>query len=137
LTWCFESAYDENLSGYTLQHGCYFSPQNYLWASISVSYFGRSGDTWSYLLAASISKSWPDEDAAYQLDGSDSSGNGFGYSLEAVVEKRISKRWYPGLAADVQRTDFYGPNHLLMYAKLTFSDRWQPIEMTPAMPIPK
>jgi hypothetical protein len=86
LTWCFESAYDKNLSEYTLQHRSYFSPQNYVSASIPVSYFGRSGDTWSYLLAASTSKSWSDEDAPYQLGGSDSSGGGFGYSLEAVVE---------------------------------------------------
>jgi hypothetical protein len=128
--------YDKNLSEYTLQHGSYFSPQNYVSASIPVSYFGRSGDTWSYLLAASISHSWSDEDAPYQLGGSDSSGGGFGYSLEAAVEKRISKRWYLGLAADVQRADFYEPNHLLMYAKYTFSDRWQPIEMPPEVPIP-
>ena len=128
--------YDKNLSEFTLQHGAYFSPQNYLSLSIPVRYYGRSESEWSYLIGASISNSWSSEDAPYQLGGRSSSGGGFGYALEAAVEKRVSDRWYLGVAADVQRADFYEPNHIIMYAKYTFSDRWQPIWTPPEPPIP-
>lgn len=83
---------------------------------------------------------WPrsvtEEDAPYRLGGSDGSGGGFGYGLEAAVEKRIGKRWYLGLAADIQRADFYEPNHVLLYLRYTFQDRRQPIHRPPEPPIP-
>ena len=128
--------YDKNLSEFTLQHGAYFSPQNYLSLAIPLRYYGRSENEWSYLIGASISNSWSSEDAPHQLGGRSSSGGGFGYALEAAVEKRVSDRWYLGVAADVQRADFYEPNHIIMYAKYTFSDRWQPIWTPPEPPIP-
>jgi tetratricopeptide (TPR) repeat protein len=128
--------YDKNLSETTLRHGAYFSPQNYVSVSLPVRYYGRSGSTWSYLLAASVSNSWSSEDAPYLLGSGSSSGGGFGYALEAAIEKRVSDRWYVGLAADVQRADFYEPNHIVMYAKYTFTDRWQPIWTPPEPPIP-
>ena len=128
--------YDKNLSEDTLQHGSYFSPQNYISVSLPVRYFGRHGSKLSYLLGASISNSWSSEDAPYLLGTGSSSGGGFGYSIEAALEKRVSKRWYVGLAADIQRADFYEPNHVVMYAKYTFNDRWQPIWTPPEPPIP-
>jgi cellulose synthase operon protein C len=128
--------YDKNLSEVTLQHGSYFSPQNYVSVSLPVRYFGRHGPKWSYLLAASVSNSWSTEDAPYLLGSGSTSGGGFGYALEAALEKRVSKRWYVGLAADIQRADFYEPNHVVIYAKYTFTDRWQPIWTPPEPPIP-
>ncbi|MDF1693782.1 MAG: cellulose synthase subunit BcsC-related outer membrane protein [Zhongshania sp.] len=127
--------YGKNLSEYTLQHGAYFSPQNYLSLSIPVRYYGRVNDDWSYLIGASVSRSWSREDAPYLLGGNSSSGGGAGYAAEAAVEKRISKRWYLGLAADVQRADFYEPNHIMLYAKYTLEDRWQAIWTPPEPPI--
>lgn len=128
--------YDKNLSEVTLQHGSYFSPQNYVSVSLPVRYFGRYGPTWSYLFAASVSNSWSSEDAPYLLGSGSSSGGGFGYALEVALEKRVSKRWYVGVTADIQRADFYEPNHVVMYAKYTFNDRWQPIWTPPEPPIP-
>jgi hypothetical protein len=122
--------YDKNLSEYAYGNGGYYSPQQYFSASIPVNYYERLNDGFSYLVSGSVSNSWTIEDAPYRLSTADSTeGGGFGFSLQAAAEQRISKRWYLGASIDVQRSDFYEPNHLLFYAKYTFTDRWQPIAM--------
>ncbi|MGF1805402.1 BCSC C-terminal domain-containing protein, partial [Aliivibrio sifiae] len=113
-------------------NGGYYSPQKYTSVSIPVNYYERLNDGFSYLISGSVSNSWTEEDGPYidgSPNGSSSTGGGFGFSLEAAAEQRISKRWYLGAAVDIQRSDFYEPNHLLFYAKYTFTDRWQPIAM--------
>ncbi|MUK29025.1 tetratricopeptide repeat protein [Aliivibrio fischeri] len=123
--------YDKNLSEYAYGYGGYYSPQDYFSVSIPVNYYERINNGLSYLVSGSISNSWSKEDDPY-VEGAtlgSSRGGGFGFSLEAAVEQRISKRWYLGAAVDIQRSDFYEPNHLLFYAKYTFTDRWQPIAM--------
>lgn len=86
-------------------------------------------------MSASISNSWTEEDAPYLSSGDSSErGGGFGASLQAAVEKRVSKRWYIGALVDLQRSEFYTPNHFMLYGKYTFNDRWQPIEYPPAVP---
>ncbi|WP_050905087.1 cellulose synthase subunit BcsC-related outer membrane protein [Vibrio campbellii] len=127
--------YEKNLGEYTLGHGGYYSPQSYFSVSLPVNYYGRYNSTWSYQLSASISNSWTQEGAPYLSTGDTSeSGGGFGASLQAAVEKRVSKRWYLGALVDLQRSEFYTPNHFMLYAKYTFNDRWQPIEYPPAVP---
>ena len=124
--------YDKNLSEYTYGNGGYYSPQQYFSVSIPVNYYERLNDGFSYLVSGSVSNSWTKEDGPYingSPNGSSSTGGGFGFSLEVAAEQRISKRWYLGAAVDIQRSDFYEPNHLLFYAKYTFTDRWQPIAM--------
>ncbi len=124
--------YDKNLSEYAYGNGGYYSPQKYTSVSIPVNYYERLNDGFSYLISGSVSNSWTEEDGPYidgSPNGSSSTGGGFGFSLEAAAEQRISKRWYLGAAVDIQRSDFYEPNHLLFYAKYTFTDRWQPIAM--------
>ncbi|MGP8306564.1 cellulose synthase subunit BcsC-related outer membrane protein [Vibrio sp. YIC-376] len=125
--------YDKNLSEYTLGHGGYYSPQRYFSVSLPVNYYGRYNNTWSYQLSASISNSWTEDDAPYfSIGGASSTGGGFGTSFQAAVEKRVSKRWYLGGVIDLQHSEFYKPNHFMLYAKYTFNDRWQPIESLPA-----
>lgn len=127
--------YDKNLSEYTLGHGGYYSPQRYFSVSLPVNYYGRYNSTWSYQLSASVSNSWTEEDAPYlSVGGVSSQGGGFGTSFQAAIEKRVSKRWYLGGVVDLQRSEFYTPNHFMLYAKYTFNDRWQPIEYPPAAP---
>lgn len=121
--------YDKNLSEYAYGYGGYYSPQQYFSLSLPVNWYQRLGKDFSYVLRGSVSNSWSQEDALYGAVGSADSGGGFGYSLEAAMEKRVSKHWYIGLAMDIQRSDFYEPNHGLLYARYTFSDRWQPVEM--------
>lgn len=128
--------YDKNLSEYTLGHGGYYSPQSYFSISLPVNYYGRFDNTWAYLFNGSISNSWTKEDAPYLFTsdsstGGSSTGGGFGYSFLAALEKRVSKRWYIGASLDLQRSDFYEPNHFILYARYTFNDRWQLIP-TPA-----
>ncbi|EDP58473.1 cellulose synthase subunit BcsC-related outer membrane protein [Vibrio sp. AND4] len=127
--------YDKNLGEYTLGHGGYYSPQRYFSVALPVNYYGRYNSTWSYQLSASISNSWTQEDAPYLSTGDSAErGGGFGASLQAAVEKRMSKRWYLGALVDLQRSEFYTPNHFMLYAKYTFNDRWQPIEYPPEVP---
>ncbi len=128
-------SYDKNLSEYTLGHGGYYSPQSYFSASLPVNYYGRYDNSWSYQVSASISNSWTQVDAPYlSVDGVSSKGGGFGMSLQAALEKRVSERWYLGGFIDLQRSEFYTPNHFMLYAKYTFNDRWQPIEFPPQVP---
>ncbi|KDM89998.1 cellulose synthase subunit BcsC-related outer membrane protein [Photobacterium galatheae] len=126
--------YDKNLGEYTLGSGGYYSPQRYVSLSLPVNYYGRYGNSLSYRVGGSLSHSWSKEDAPYASAGEASTGGGFGYSLEGAIEQRISERWYLGASLDLQRSDFYEPNHLMLYMKYTFSDRWQPIEYPPAVP---
>ncbi|RYU70462.1 tetratricopeptide repeat protein [Aliivibrio finisterrensis] len=124
--------YDKNLSEYAYGNGGYYSPQQYFSVSIPVNYYERLNDGFSYLVSGSVSNSWTKEDGPYidgSPNGSSSKGGGFGFSLEVAAEQRISKRWYLGAAVDIQRSDFYEPNHLLFYAKYTFTEHWQPIAM--------
>ncbi len=128
-------SYDKNLSEYTLGHGGYYSPQSYFSVSLPVNYYGRYNNTWSYRLSASISNSWTEVEAPYlSVGGVSSKGGDFGTSFQAALEKRVSKRWYLGGVVDLQRSEFYTPNHFMLYAKYTFNDRWQPIEYPPAVP---
>ena len=50
-------------------------------------------------------------------------------------EKRVSKKWYIGASVDIERSDFYEPNHFILYARYTFNDRWQRIPTPPMPPI--
>lgn len=129
-------SYDKNLSEYSLQHGAYYSPQQYVSLSIPVRYFGRIGEHWSYLLGGAVSFSQSDEDPLYELATGGGAGGGPGYFLEAAIERRVSRHWYIGLAADIYRADFYEPNHASLYVKYQFDDRWQPIYTPPEPPIP-
>ena len=121
--------YDKNLSEYAYGYGGYYSPQQYFSLSLPVNWYQRLGNDFSYVLRGSVSNSWSKEDPLYGATGEKDSGGGFGYSLEAALEKRVSRHWYIGLSVDIQRSDFYEPNHGLLYARYTFSDRWQPVEM--------
>lgn len=104
--------------------------------SLPIRYYVLYGNDWSYLVAASVSNLWSGEDAPYLLGSGSSSDDAFGYALEAAVEKRVSKRWYVGLAADIQRADFFEPNYVVIYVKYTFNERWQAIWTPPEPPIP-
>ncbi|WP_298769576.1 cellulose synthase subunit BcsC-related outer membrane protein [uncultured Shewanella sp.] len=127
--------YDKNVSEYTLGHGGYYSPQRYFSVSLPVNYYGRYQDTWAYWLRASVSQSWSQEDGPFLTPLSGSSGGGFGYAFLGAIEKRVSKKWYIGMSMDIERSDFYEPNHFILYARYTFTDRWQRIPTPPTPPL--
>lgn len=121
----------KNLGEISLGHGGYYSPQSYLSLSLPVRYFGRHGDRWSYMVGAAISGSRSQLDAPHGLPGNAGRGGGVGYYAEAVLERRLNKRWAVGVAADVHRSEFYQPNHIQLYMKYQFAGGWQPIAMPP------
>ncbi|WP_299004616.1 cellulose biosynthesis protein BcsC [uncultured Shewanella sp.] len=127
--------YDKNVSEYTLGHGGYYSPQAYFSISLPINYYGRYQDTWAYWLRASVSQSWSQEDGPFLTSLSGSSGGGLGYAFLGALEKRVSKKWYIGISMDIERSDFYAPNHFILYARYTFNDRWQRIPTPPTPPI--
>lgn len=127
--------YDKNLEEFSLSHGGYYSPQHYLSVSLPIRVFGRWRDDWAYLVGASVSRSRKTEDAPFGLPGRSSEGGGNGYSVEAAIEKQVADQWYVGLAGDIQRADFYEPNHLSLYFRYTFHPRWSPIPTPPESPV--
>ena len=121
--------YAKNLSEYSYDQGGYYSPPQYFSASIPVNYYQRMNERFSYLVSASVSNSWSQEDAPYGTMDDSTNGGGIGFSMQVAAEQRVSKRFYIGISMDIQRADFYQPNHLLVYVKYTFSDAWQSIAM--------
>ncbi|MGV8925822.1 MAG: cellulose synthase subunit BcsC-related outer membrane protein [Ewingella sp.] len=130
--------YQKDLSGYTLGQGGYYSPQQYFSLSVPVNYRQRT-DNWSWQVGGSVSwsasstsdqKRYPlqnlipdtlsDKDAVEQ--GSRSSG--FGYTAQALVERRLTSHWTVGASIDIQQAKDYTPSHFLLYARYSLSG-WQ------------
>lgn len=126
--------YDKNLNEQTYNLADYYSPQSSVGIGFPVRYYGRVNNTLSYLLAGTISHSIKKEDSLYNLTGNGSSGGALAYSMEAAIEKRVSKHWYIGASTEIRRSESYNPNQLQIYAKYSFSDLWQPIH-TPPEPV--
>lgn len=127
--------YAKDLSDYSLGQGGYYSPQRYSSLSVPVSWRQRT-ENWSYDLGGSVSWSHSQTDGQprYPLDfgalttdnpqSSDSSSNGFGYTLRAVVERRLTAHWTMGVGVDIQQAKDYTPSHGLIYARYSMAG-WQ------------
>ncbi|WP_455863555.1 cellulose synthase complex outer membrane protein BcsC [Pantoea agglomerans] len=127
--------YAKDLSDYSLGQGGYYSPQRYSSLSVPVSWRQRT-ENWSYDLGGSVSWSHSETDgqSRYPLDfgalttdnpqSSDSSSNGFGYTLRAVVERRLTAHWTMGVGVDIQQAKDYTPSHGLIYARYSMAG-WQ------------
>lgn len=120
--------YQKDLSDYTFGQGGYYSPQQYFSLAVPVTYRQRT-ENWSFDLGGSVSwsQSQTDGQQRYPVNPgftlasnptSDSSaGNGFGYTLQAVVERRLTPHWSVGLAMDIQQAKDYTPSHGLLYMR--------------------
>jgi len=127
--------YAKDLSDYSLGQGGYYSPQRYSSLSVPVSWRQRT-ENWSYDLGGSVSWSHSETDgqSRYPRDfgalttdnpqSSDSSSNGFGYTLRAVVERRLTAHWTMGVGVDIQQAKDYTPSHGLIYARYSMAG-WQ------------
>jgi len=143
MKWRFK--YD--LGEFTLGHGGYYSPNDYVSASFPVSVYGRV-NRFAYLLRLSTSVSTSeDEDAVFfpndpelqseaqQLTdqtGVDpvylgGQGSGAGYSIRAVVEYQLTKQLYMGAEVEIERSDFYEPNRGVMWMRYLFGPTFLPI----------
>ena len=137
--------YQQDLSGYTLGQGGYYSPQGYFSISVPVSYRQRTPD-WSWELggSGSWSRSRTDDSRRYPLEGllpaglpdrnepvQGGSSSGFGYTLNAVVEHRLTEHWRIGGRIDIQQADDYAPSHATLFLRYTFKPWQGDLDMPP------
>lgn len=123
--------FQKDLSDYTLGQGGYYSPQQYLSFSVPLLYRERT-ENWSWELggSVSISQSSTDSSKRYPLQNlipddlpdkysteSSSSGSGTGYTLRALIERRLTSHWSIGAGVDIQQAKDYTPSHALLYVR--------------------
>lgn len=137
--------YQQDLGGYTLGQGGYYSPQRYLSLALPVSYRQRVQD-WSWELggSASWSKARTDDSRRYPLPGllpdglpdqdatvAGGSSSGMGYTLNALVERRLTDHWRIGGRIDIQQADDYAPSHATLFLRYTFKPWRGDLDMPP------
>ncbi|EPD8249442.1 cellulose synthase complex outer membrane protein BcsC [Yersinia enterocolitica] len=145
--------YQKDLSGYTLGQGGYYSPQKYLSLAIPVNYRQRT-DNWSWELGGSVSLSHSatNDRARYPLqsllnnsiksisDRNDldygESSNGVGYTLRALIERRLSSHWTLGAGVDIQQAKDYTPSHALIYLRYSMAGWQGDLDMPPQPLVP-
>lgn len=126
---------------YTFGQGGYYSPQTFQYLSIPVTWADRYA-RFSYMLQGSVSVSWAQTsaspyfptDSALQAKGlnpfySTSSGPGTGYSLGGSFEYQVTPQLFAGGVLDIQRSQYYAPNHLSFFLRYAF-------DHTAAKPVP-
>lgn len=142
--------YDKDLSGYSLGQGGYYSPQEYVSFAVPITWRKRT-ENWSWELGASGSWShsrtqerltYPElslippvyrPDARLQSDSGGSS-QGFGYTAQAVVERRISSNWSIGAGVDIQQAKDYTPSHGMIFVRYSAAG-WQGDMNMPPQPL--
>ena len=137
--------YQQDLGGYTLGQGGYYSPQRYFSLAIPVSYRQREQD-WSWELGGSVSWSQArtDENRRYPLPGllpdglpdqdatvAGGGSSGMGYTLNALVEHRLTDHWRIGGRVDIQQADDYAPSHATLFLRYTFKPWRGDLDMPP------
>lgn len=135
--------YKENLRYYSFGHGGYYSPQSYQSLSIPARWTGRSG-RWSYLLKGALTASFSKEKAMpyYPTDSglqaavpnaiyAGGSSNGTGYSLGAALEYQSTPRVFLGARFEIDRSEYYTPNFMAVYARYMFDTHTAPIPFPP------
>jgi len=142
--------YQKDLSGYTLGQGGYYSPQQYFSLSVPVNYRQRT-ENWSWQLGGSVSwsRSSTSDEKRYPIQNlipdslpdkgaieTGSSGSGFGYTLQALVERRVSSHWTVGAGVDIQQAKDYTPSHFLLYARYSMSGWQGDLDMPPQPLVP-
>ena len=142
--------YQKDLSGYTLGQGGYYSPQQYFSMAVPLNYRQRIDD-WSWELSgsASWSRAATKGQSRYPISGllpsnnqfnneenTGGSSSGVGYTLEALVERRLSSHWYLGAAIDIQQAKDYTPSHGLLYVRYSFGGWQGDLDMPPQPLIP-
>lgn len=142
--------YQKDLSGYTLGQGGYYSPQQYFSLSVPVNYRQRT-ENWSWQLGGSVSwsRSSTSDEKRYPIQNlipdslpdkgaveTGSSGSGFGYTIQALVERRVSSHWTVGAGVDIQQAKDYTPSHYLLYARYSLSGWQGDLDMPPQPLVP-
>lgn len=142
--------YQKDLSGYTLGQGGYYSPQQYFSVSVPINYRQRT-ENWSWQLGGSVSwsRSSTSDQKRYPIQNlipdslpdksaieTGSSGSGFGYTVQALLERRVSSHWTVGGGIDIQQAKDYTPSHFLLYARYSMSGWQGDLDMPPEPLVP-
>ncbi|MFD2752886.1 cellulose synthase subunit BcsC-related outer membrane protein [Comamonas terrae] len=139
--------YARDLSEYSWGHGGYYSPQRYASISLPLQWSGREG-RWTWLLRASVSYSrsssnptdyFPTDPQlqaqAYALGRSavyaGGSSTGFGRSLRAVLEHQLTSNLALGAQFEMDRSAYYAPTSLMLYARFLFDPVTAPLANRP------
>ncbi|BAN96878.1 cellulose synthase operon C domain-containing protein [Plautia stali symbiont] len=134
--------YQKDLSDYTFGQGGYYSPQRYFSLAVPLTWRQRT-ENWSYELGGSVSwsQSTTHAQARYPVNpgftlasnpsSDSSSGRGFGYTLQALIERRITPHWSLGLAMDIQQAKDYTPSHGLLYVRYSMAGWNGDMDMPP------
>ena len=124
--------YQKDLSDYAFGQGGYYSPQQYFSLAVPINWRQRT-ENWSFDVGGSVSWSrsktsaqrrypvWPGFETTANETAAGSSGTGFGYTLRAAVERRLTSHWTLGVAVDIQQAKDYTPSHGLIYARYSMS----------------
>ncbi|NCH60582.1 cellulose synthase complex outer membrane protein BcsC [Cronobacter dublinensis] len=141
--------YEKDLSGYSLGQGGYYSPQEYVSFAVPVAWRMRT-ENWSWELGASGSWSHsrtqaqrryplsglippseinPDNSALSRYadknePGEGGSSNGWGYTANALIERRITSNWSVGAAVDIQQAKDYTPSNFSLFIRYSQAG-WQ------------
>ncbi|MXQ68544.1 hypothetical protein GR302_00970 [Aeromonas caviae] len=59
------------------------------------------------------------------------SSSGFGYTLNGVVEHRLTEHWRIGGRVDIQQADDYAPSHVPLFLRYTFKPWQGDLDMPP------
>ncbi|URQ60937.1 cellulose synthase complex outer membrane protein BcsC [Pantoea alhagi] len=124
--------YQKDLSDYAFGQGGYYSPQQYFSLAVPLNWRQRT-ENWSFDVGGSVSWSrskthsqqrypvYPGFETTANETVAGSSGSGFGYTLRAAVERRLTAHWTLGVAVDIQQAKDYTPSHGLIYARYSLS----------------
>lgn len=127
--------HEQNLSGYTLGRGGYFSPEQYLSLGIPIQFSQRYEDwSWNIGSTLSLSKSCSGTSQRYPLPEllpdnlinkeaaiTGNSNNGIGYTLNAQFEYRLNSHWRIGGRFDIQQSNNYEPSHATIFLRYSFN----------------
>lgn len=129
--------YAKDLSEFTWGHGGYYSPQRYLSLSAPLEWTGHDGAmSWQLRGTASVSRSTSDASdyfptstvlqslAQARLNAvfAGGEGGGTGFSLRGALEYKVAPTTSIGALLEVDRSDYYAPTSLLLYARHYFGD---------------
>lgn len=145
--------YNKDLGDYYLGQGGYFSPQKYISFSVPVTWRKRT-ENWSWELStsASWSHSQTSTSKLYPIAsllnngninypaGADTnagtSSNGFGYTAQALIERRLNENWSIGAGIDLQHAKDYTPSHALIYLRYSQAGWMGDLDLPPQPLIP-
>lgn len=144
--------FNKDLSGYTLGQGGYYSPQQFISASLSLGWKKRTPN-WSWELNGSLGETWSQTKAIARypdkslipsyltlsdidsISDSDSSWS-FGGNLTGIVERRITDNLTVGGSFSITQAEDYSPNQGLVYLRYSFMPWLGDLPMPPAPPTP-